>query len=431
MKIWSLRKNKTPMLHYFLFAYWFILLVWQNLGAGGSANRGGMDVVIKCGLLVMLMIYYFMHATGIRRDILLMCMLLVGVYAIVKIEGGLDLSKILYYFFPFLFVLLIFGVGWKFELNKRQLVHLCNMLIVVVSYIAVYALIFCTDQFANAFSIDNAYSNELKSFLMSSHEYGMYLVFGIMAIILCMEFDPEGTKNRRFWYFLALILFSVNLILTFSRTSILSLAVLLIFYVLIFAKKRLRNWFLILAGIAVLMVLVIPSLRNFFWEIVMKENNDAGRDALIDFGMAFYRDGSVSQKLFGWDYAPIKAYLASSRGLGSFHNAYVQQIVANGLLGVFIMIMYSVVTLYDIFRTIKTKKEGSHLSKFFISFAASAVVFMTFNTAALFASAIDSYFMTLFTVVVPKYVNQSIRAGTFDVPIKNRETRPNVRRVYR
>ena len=52
--------------------YWLVLLVWQNLGAGGESNKSSIDVAIKLILIIFLCVYYFMHATGIRRDILLM-----------------------------------------------------------------------------------------------------------------------------------------------------------------------------------------------------------------------------------------------------------------------------------------------------------------------------------------------------------------------
>ncbi len=429
MKIWSLRKGKTPLLHYVLMIYWLTLLVWQNLGAGASNNKGSFDVLVKMFLIAILVIYYIIHATGFRRDVLLTIMALVVIYGYTKISGRPSLNMLLYYFFPLLFMLIIYGCGWKFELRRHQLVKMCNLLVIVVAYIALYALIFCFDQFQNVFSIDNAYGNELKSFLLSSHEYGLYLSFGIMAAILCMEFDPEGTRRKKGWYIAAIVLFSANLLLTFSRTSLLAFAVMMLCYVLIFAKKKLRNWVIAITVVAVATVLLVPSLREFFWEIVMKGNNDAGREGLTTLALDIYSIGNAQKRIVGTDYSIVRGILASSKQLGSFHNAYLQMLVANGMLGVGILVTVSVVTFRDIYVTIKQGTQWSRLPKFFIAFNCAAIVFMFFNTTCLFASSIDSYFLTLFASIVPKYVNRSIREGTFDIPAKVQKRHHSVQRI--
>ncbi len=418
MKVWSERKRQAPLLHYVLFAYWFVLLAWQNIG--GGTNRSGVDLIIKCGLILMLVVYYFMHMSGIRRDVLKIILILMMIYGGIKMSNGMALSEALYYFFPLMFILLVFGVGGHFELNRKQLLRLCNMLIIVMTYTAIYAVIFCFDQFKNVFTIDSAYGNGLRSFLFSNHEYGIYLAFAIMAAILCMELDPELTQKRKALYCMAIVLFSVNLILTFSRTSMMGLGIMLISYTIAFAKKKLKVilfWSLV---IAVFAVLLIPALRDFFWEIIMKENNDAERGDLAQNAMDIFYDGTILEKLFGRDFYYIEQYLQTNRGFSSFHNAYVTQLVANGIVGVAIIIVMIILVLHDTYVTIKSGAEYRHVAKFFIGFSVSVIFIMMVVTSVIYASSIDSYFLTLFTMIIPKYVNRSICAGTFDSPIKEK-----------
>ena len=416
MKKWNERKKEAPLLHICLFAYWLVLLIWQNIG--GGENRSGVDLIIKCGLMLMLFVYYFNHMTGIRRDVLKIILILVMNYGTVKMSNGIALSEALYYFFPLLFILSIYGVGGHFEITRKQLLTLCNLLIAVVTYTALYALIFCFDQFANAFSVDSAYGNELKSFLFSSHEYGLYLAFGIMAAILCLEITPNITPKLKLLYYSAIVLFLPNLILTFSRTSILAFLIMFLCYTIAFAKRRMRAIMLWSIVLAVLIVLIIPSLRDFFWEIVMKENNDAGREDLIDRAMKIFNSGTMLEKLLGRDFYYVEQFLQSNNGFSSFHNAYVSQLVSNGYLGVGIIIVMSFLSFHDIYLTIKSGAEHAHLAKLFFGFALAAIVFMLFNTTVLYASSIDSYFLTLFAAIVPKYVNRSICKGTFEKEVK-------------
>ena len=416
MKNWNERKKEVPLLHYFLLAYWFVLLVWQNVGGGD--NRSGVDLIIKCALIVMLFAYYFTHMTGIRRDVLKLILILIMIYGTIKLSNGMAMSEALYYFFPLLFMLLVYGVGGHFEINRRQLLILCKILIIVMTYTALYALIFCFDQFKNAFSIDNAYGNELKSFLFSSHEYGLYLSFAIMAAILCVEIDPNITQRQRILYYLAIVLFGVNLILTFSRTSILAMVIMLICYTFAFAKRRLKAIIGWSAFFAVLAILIIPPLRDFVWQIVMKENDDAGRENLVDIAMRIYERGTRLEKLFGRDFYYVEDFLQSRSGISSFHNAFITQLIANGVVGVVLISVMSILPLRDIYLTTKCNTQYSKVAKFFIGFSLSSLVFMMFNTTVLYASSIDSYFLTLFAVIIPKYVNRSICRGKFDIDVK-------------
>ncbi len=428
MKDWNRRKAQTPLLCYIFYAYWVILLIWQNFG--GGQLRSGVDVIIKCALLVMLGIYYFSHMTGIRRDVLALIVILCMIYGGIKMSNGMGMSEALYYFFPFLFLLMVYGIGWRFALRKKQLITLCNLIIITVSYIAIYALIFCFDQFIGVFSLSSAYGNELRSFLMSNHEYGLYLSVGIMASILCLEFDPDGNKGRRGLYIAAIVLFSANLILTFSRTSMLALVVMMICYIIAFAKKRLRSVFFCSLAAAVILVLVIPPLREFFWQIVMKENNDAGRDDLTEKAIEIFISNDYMSKVFGRDYFYVEQFLNTSRNISSFHNAYLSQLVSNGIVGVIILTSMTVVSLRDIYVTVKSGAKYSHLAKFFIGFVLSACIFMLFNTSVLYASTIDSFFLTVIASVVPKYVNRAIRDGTFDLPEKENQSGKPIRKTY-
>ena len=415
---WNERKRQSPLLHYFLIAYWLVLLVWQNFG--GGENRSGLDLMIKFGLILMLVVYYFTHVTGVRRDILKIILVFAMIYGVIKMSDGIEMSSILYYFFPFLFILLTYGVGSHFDINRKQLVRICNILIIVMTYTVVYALIFCFDQFKNAFSIDNAYGNELTSFLYSNHEYGLYLAFAIMSSILCMEIDPKITQKRRILYYLAMVLFGINLILTFSRTAMLALLIMLICYTVAFAKRRLKSIMVWSAVFTTMAILLISPLRNFVWEIVMKENTDAGRESLIDTAVRIFKESSRLERIFGRDFYYVERFLRGGHGFSSFHNAFITQLICNGVVGVVFISYMSMVPLYDIYQTVKSDSEYNRVAKFFIGFSLSSLVFMMFNTSVLFASSIDSYFLTLFAVLIPKYVNRSICRGTFDIDVKEK-----------
>ena len=165
---------------------------------------------------------------------------------------------------------------------------------------------------------------------------------------------------------------------------------------------------------AMAVVFLIPPLREYFLLIVFKNNNDAGREVLIDAGMTMFWRGTLLNKLFGYDRQTAVQYLADTFRHGSFHNSYVQTLVCNGLVGLSFLIGCLIYEACNIYRTVKAAQQWKWLIKLFYGFLGAMLVTMMFQTNDLFASSIDSYFLTFFAFVLPIYVNNAVRQGVFD-----------------
>lgn len=405
-----IKQNNLNKVHIVLFVYWFVLLVWQNVRSAG--NRGAVDTLIKAGL-IMLMVVYFCFNTQRLKLYPLICTLLLGLCALVTLfsSNGISFSSILYYLYPVFLYFIVYSVGWNAQINKKQLLSLLHWVIIVVSYIVIYAVVFCRDQFASAFTISSAYGNELCSFLMSNLEYGMYLSFGIMSIFICMELSEFIPSWRKTLYIIALLVFALNLVLTFSRTSIIAFGVMLIAYMIYFAKKSLRVKLLLFLSALVLAICIIPQLSGFVTNIVFKEGTDSGRDELAQIGIKMFKEATLFHKIFG--NADFNTILESYSDHGNLHNGYIQMLTTNGIKGVFFLVCVLITTLRDnnIDDCSKTERK---LCKTFNGFAVASGVYMLTATTTLFYSSIDSYFLTLFAIIIPKFVRTAIKNGTFE-----------------
>ena len=165
---------------------------------------------------------------------------------------------------------------------------------------------------------------------------------------------------------------------------------------------------------AMAVVFLIPPLREYFLLIVFKNNNDAGREALIDAGMTMFWRGTLLNKLFGYDRQTAVQYLADTFQHGSFHNSYVQTLICNGLVGLSFLIGCLIYEVCNIYQTVKAAQQWKWLVKIFYGFLGALLVTMMFQTNNLFASSIDSYFLTFFAFVLPIYVNNAVRQGVFE-----------------
>ena len=63
--------------------------------------------------------------------------------------------------------------------------------------------------------------------------------------------------------------------------------------------------------------------------------------------------------------------------------------------------------------TIQTIKKDKFIGTIFTGFAFACIVPMLTTTATIFTSQVDSFFLTMFMIVIPKYVRNSIASETF------------------
>ena len=406
-----IKQNNSDKAHIVLFIYWFALMIWQNVRSVG--NRGAVDTIIKAGL-IMVLILYFCSRTRFLKQYPLIASLFLGLCAVVTLvsSNAISFSSILYYLYPVFLYFIVYSVGWDTQINKKQLISLMHWVIMVVSYIVIYAIVFCRDQFTSAFTISSAYGNELCSFLVSNHEYGMYLSYGIMAIFICLEFSDNIPSWKKYLYVICITAFMVNLVLTFSRTALVSFLAMFFIYVFFCAKKSMKIMLILVIIILVLAIFLVPQLNNFVVAIVFKGGNDAGRGELSQLGFTVFKEASYFQKLFG-DANVIERIEAISDHR-NLHNGYIQMLVSNGVKGVAFLLLVIYSTFRENFYMNNCTKKEKNLCRIFNGFLIAAAFSMLTNTSMLFYSSIDSYFLTLFAIIIPKYVRNAIKKGTFE-----------------
>lgn len=397
------RKNVSCM----FIIYWVVLVFWQNVG--GAEVRSSVDMVIKIGLLAYFVWFYLRKAKRISKKIVWVFLLSASLLITAAREEQFPLSNVIAYAFPIIFITMVYGLGDRMEINRQHLVAFCNCVIAITLYAAIYAVIFCWDQFETVFMINIAYGNELSSFFASNFEYGMYLVAAIICCLISLKYNNDSRKKKRF-YICCIVVFSINLILTFSRTALFAIIGFFLVYML-FGKGKLRRWILALMLISLVAVFVSPDLRTFLFNVVLKRNALGDRDILAVNAIEYFANGSVADILFGHGIYKSRVYFELEYGHGSVHNAYLQMLLYSGLVGFLFMLIFLLAQVYVSFRTIRRDRFIGIVS---FGCVMMAMMMMMSTTAIIFTSSIDSYFLTMFFIVVPKYVRNSLYRGSFD-----------------
>lgn len=405
----SIKQNKNRVEVLYLI-YWLVLVVWQNFA--GMTGRTTVDTFLKAGLLLIFVGYHLIKAQSVNFTKLIPIFLLLIFLSITFFtRESFSLNGLLTYYYPIIFLFCVFVLGDDFCITKKQLIWFLHGVILIVLYMVIYALIFCTDQFLSAFSISSAYGNELTSFLISNHEYSLYLAFATIGAIICFELNKDLPIKKRWYYLVVIPVFLINIILTFSRTTLLGISIALIVYVFFAKKSSLRSLIITFLVLAVCAVLFIPTIREFFLKIVLKDNNLAGRDDLTGYAIELFRKGSLGQKLFGYGDAKIRELMILKEGHSSVHNGYLQILLSFGLLPLICLAVY---LIFDIIYCIMLCKYNRFLGIIFVAIVLFGTTIMITNTTILFSSPIDCFFLTMFVVSLPKLVGNSIKMKNFE-----------------
>lgn len=397
----------TRNVSFMFVVYWAVLVLWQNISA--SETRDTLDTIIKVVLLVYFTVFYMLRARTLNMKVMPVLLLAISLMVTAFTEKELPLASVIAYAYPVLVLFLVYGLGNGLQINRSHLCSFCNCITCIVAYTVFYALLFCQDQYRDALGAQSAYGNELSSFFISNHEYGMYLVAAIISSIVCLRLRPDMGRIRKIVYIVAIALFALNLVLTFSRTSLLGLGVFLLVYCF-FETPKARKWIVVVIAIAGVALLVFPSLNDYFYRIVLKENNAAGRDDLNQYGLQLFKNGTLFEKIFGHGIQDIRKYFAEQLDHGSAHNGYLQVLLNFGFIGCGFMVLFLLSQIVIGFRFLKVSRFVGTLS---LALALCAAAMMFTNTTILFTSTIDSFFLTMFFILVPKYVRNSVRDESF------------------
>lgn len=158
-------------------------------------------------------------------------------------------------------------------------------------------------------------------------------------------------------------------------------------------------------------IFLSKDVREFFFKIVLKDNNLAGRDELYELAIQYFNNADVWEQLFGRGITETRDYFTISTTHGSVHNAYLQVLLYYGVIGLIFMLCF---ILCRFFAAIKLIKKDKFLGVLNLGLTLTGVLLMTTNTSIIFNSPIDSFFLTSFFMVIPKYTENAVINESFN-----------------
>ena len=391
-----------------IYIYWIILVLAQNTGE--YDGESSMIMVLKLCLVMMLVIVFMRGQVSLTpfRFGLWLLFVVEAFYLFGIVEGNLSGSLIIYYCFPVILSFLVYVLKPYAQINKKDFLIYLKLVIAAVTYFAIYAIITEPEKIFSMSAATATYGNELSSIFISNHEYAMNLVFGITSCIICAQ---NSEKKYDFLYIGLIGLFGINLLATFSRTGYVACMAIILIFIAFSKKNTLRSVFIAGIIVGVVLLIMVPAIRNYVFVVLFKENNDAGRFEMWEYSIKYFKDLRMSEQLFGIGTTKTSAEFEHLFQHKSVHNSFIQVLLVWGVVGVIFLIGVFVFSIVD---SIRIRKYDKNLSAIFLALTVSAVAFMFTNTSCLMQSPIDSFMLTAFTIVIPKYVRNAIKHGSFE-----------------
>ncbi|NLK75323.1 MAG: O-antigen ligase family protein [Clostridiales bacterium] len=364
-------------------------------------NRSIIDIGVKIVMLGSLLTYVILKSY--YNKINLNAMLLLSLYAftqMISLRNNYDIFNFSY------FVDLIFTVSMVFcfmilnsdhIINKEEMILFSKIIVAIVFVLCIFADVFQFDKIINALRTTTGYANAVSSVIASNHEFGLYLSFGIISCVFLLS-KSNGSKKNNIIYNLLIALFFFNLILTFSRTSLLS--VLIALFISIMMMRRYRLAFIGAVIIIVLIIILNPDLRDYFYHIVLRVDHDGNRGNLLKGGFTYFAEASILEKIFGVGQSRTILYAREISISSNFHNGYITILLNGGLT----MIIFFIIIVFDnIYNAIKTMKYDKYDGAYLLAASIVMLLYMWGQTPLIFSSDLVSSMLTFYCIVIPKY----------------------------
>lgn len=233
----------------------------------------------------------------------------------------------------------------NFKLSKINVMDFCKRYLWFSFFTCVFNVIYNFNDLVNILSLSNGYSHYFMSFFGNRNTYGLFLFSAIMVYYLLKTYKFNCRYFRFFFLFII-----INLIITFSRTSIIATV---IFILIIFILQNKNNFNQIinkkslycLISTALIVCCIIffnNSILKYILNVFIRPTHIfAGRDQIWTFSLNLWLNNNL---LFGTGNIFYAFELNNYLNNFSCHNIFLTILNRGGvvLFGIYSFVFYAV-----------------------------------------------------------------------------------------
>lgn len=350
------------------------------------------DLIIYALLLIQLIGFVFikternktlLNIKKIPQDKIFSTLILLNIIMYTSSFVALDKRISITHSIRFTFYLFIFYLVSYTITNKRKLKYILNTFVFTSGVISVITII----QVINIKLIGNSVdlSHRLASTLENPNNLGAYSIFSIFICIMLLINSKEKFSRSVYGTLSALLLF--NIIVSQSRNALLALVCGSLIIVLLYDKR-----YIIFSAILPIILFIIPKSRERLLSVLDFSQNSSRvkiwgiTEIMINNNNRLFGIGYENYGLNYPRYVESNPDFLVRESLKAVHphNIFLKFQVELGIFGTIAFIAFLIVSLFVLFKLIRTSKDTFSKSVF-IGITASFISFQ-------FMNLIDSYY---------------------------------------
>lgn len=351
-------------------------------------------------MIILLVVYCFFKRYKIYKKSfnLILIFLLVIIFQIIDYSNLLSNGSInkLYTILPFVYFA-HFLCSYVMIGDQNKIVNwkkFFEMFVYFAIICCIYNVVINVKNFPKVLAFNNKYIG-FSSFFNHRNGFGQLLFIAIVSNTYVLSYN----KERKF--VLTFLFLMMNLILTFSRTSILSTFVFFFICFLqnLFAKKDKKSIFLgftliILVGILVMVGINNEKIINFAnYYIFRSEDGLSGRDTIWKIAISNIKG---TEWLTGHGIGTT-SQLLEKYGLTNSHNSIIEIVLTGGIT----FLLFYIIIITSIFKNI-VKFQDYKLKMIYTSFFIAFFTYIMFEKVLLFSTGYAPIMFTIFLIIIPK-----------------------------
>lgn len=300
-----------------------------------------------------------------------------------------DILVIIIRFINFLLFYCIFEMS---IVKKEQIRKLFKFFIIIGFISCVYNYLFCFDEIQKIVTASSSYQVNIRSFFHNRNMFGEFMFISMLSTF----YYYEGKKSKA--KLLLTFLFSITAFLTFSRSAIFSVFLLLIyFYIKKYGNKKINVIVLFLGFIIVAYILLGPAVKFLNIFIIRGDNFSTGRSSIWEYGYKVF----INNPIVGvGNYTAVG--LAEQAGFthSQFHSFFIETLAGYGLVGLFVYAIMIIPLFKRTIHKLKITKNLYYRNCVIVSFLILFIK-MFIESISFFSVGYSDLITTLFYVSIP------------------------------
>ena len=305
-------------------------------------------------------------------------------------------------------ILVTMAVKPSVTIREKQLMGLLRIIVLFGLFFSLYAMIVQRENLMGVLRNQNKFVNAWKytSLFSQRNVFAEYCYLSSFAACFL------SVRTKKWRYFLYLLIFAFQVVITNSRAGLLGIVGLLGLTICFRRKKKgIFAVLAILIAVIAAYTLDFPGILLERFSHISSRGMDSGQERLANWRLCVEYVWENHGYLFGFGNNSVSLYLLPRVGYGSSHNAYIDAFFNGGMVYVSILLYL----LWQCFREIRAHKSDGDDSFYCVwraGFLSWAVYCMFEAGISLFTANFFSVPITVLLALIPRLYKEAKSLNT-------------------